>query len=695
MKIRASTALSTGLLLSFLAAASGAQTPAVRPANRAAARLAILAAEDRRAMTAADAATLRAGLRSSDAQTMRLAVRAAGRLERPDFIPGILPLLRHPLPEIRAEAANAVGQAARGWADERASGKAVRPALDAVSAALVARLREDGDSDVRSVVAETLGRLPYTAPEQVDSARRSLLDLATRSQSAADQLGVALGLEALIRQNGQKSGLSSDVLTTLSVLAVPVSSNGSAQSDSARDARVRRVSIEALIAAEAANDVVLRSGAVDRDAQVRRLTMKALSNPRTGPSVAGELLDRGLADASPMVRVEALRATRARRPQSAARDGEPAPAIRSERACDGSTRAVRDPDVQVVLTALDNLADCASSSAAIELLAQWAKDTTRANAPRSWHRTAHALVALASAAPDRAAPIVEQTAQSGVWQLRMYAARAAATLKNREILERLSRDESDNVKETAIDGLSTVAGHGADAVYLAALDRGNYPVVRAAALALGGTTASEAGEALKAMLRRLTLENHDNSRDVRSAIIETLRGIGVRADPLPARTPVAQSDLTGLDLRRLISTRARVTVRDVGSFELALLASEAPITAFRFARQVESGYYNGSSFHRVVPNFVIQGGSPAANEYVGAASFMRDEAGQWPHVRGAIGISTRGRDTGDAQFFVNLVDNTRLAHEYTVFAHVLNGLEVVDAILEGDIIERIELVVSR
>ena len=73
------------------------------------------------------------------------------------------------------------------------------------------------------------------------------------------------------------------------------------------------------------------------------------------------------------------------------------------------------------------------------------------------------------------------------------------------------------------------------------------------------------------------------------------------------------------------------------------------------------------------------------------AGFMRDEVGTWPHVRGAVGISTRGHDTGDAQIFVDLVDNPRLDHQYTVFAQVLNGIEVVDRILEGDVIDRVEI----
>jgi peptidyl-prolyl cis-trans isomerase B (cyclophilin B) len=150
-------------------------------------------------------------------------------------------------------------------------------------------------------------------------------------------------------------------------------------------------------------------------------------------------------------------------------------------------------------------------------------------------------------------------------------------------------------------------------------------------------------------------------------------------------------DLDPDDLRRLAAARARVTIRDVGIFELVLFAHEAPATVLRFVRLAESGYYNGLTFHRVVPNFVIQGGSPGANEYIGDAMFMRDEVGRWPHVRGAVGISTRGRDTGDAQIFVDLVDNPRLNHNYTVFAQILTGVEVIDQILEGDVIERIEI----
>jgi cyclophilin family peptidyl-prolyl cis-trans isomerase len=80
---------------------------------------------------------------------------------------------------------------------------------------------------------------------------------------------------------------------------------------------------------------------------------------------------------------------------------------------------------------------------------------------------------------------------------------------------------------------------------------------------------------------------------------------------------------------------------------------------------------------------------------VGAADYLRDELGLLSHRRGTLGISTRGRDTGDAQIFVNLVDNFRLDHNYTVFARVSEGMEVVDRIQEGEVMESVEILRRR
>lgn len=80
------------------------------------------------------------------------------------------------------------------------------------------------------------------------------------------------------------------------------------------------------------------------------------------------------------------------------------------------------------------------------------------------------------------------------------------------------------------------------------------------------------------------------------------------------------------------------------------------------------------------------------NEYVGTDDFLRDELGLAHHERGTLGVSTRGRDTGDAQWFINLVDNYRLDHDYTVFARITSGMDVVDRILEGDVMAAVRVI---
>jgi len=72
-------------------------------------------------------------------------------------------------------------------------------------------------------------------------------------------------------------------------------------------------------------------------------------------------------------------------------------------------------------------------------------------------------------------------------------------------------------------------------------------------------------------------------------------------------------------------------------------------------------------------------------------AFLRDELGTVPHLRGTVGMSTRGHDTGDAQWFVNLRDNLRLNRDYTIFGEVVEGIEVVDGVLEGDVIASIRI----
>jgi cyclophilin family peptidyl-prolyl cis-trans isomerase len=235
------------------------------------------------------------------------------------------------------------------------------------------------------------------------------------------------------------------------------------------------------------------------------------------------------------------------------------------------------------------------------------------------------------------------------------------------------------------------------------------------------TDGAKATKALVTALFRLTLQGRDTSRDPRVAILTTLAEKGSASDaaavtpflsdPDPRVAVLAAKALEkwtgqprqdtarprppeGPDLAvlsRASRQRLRVTMANGGVMELRLLAAEAPATVARVGSLASKGHYNGLTFHRVEPTFVLQGGSPGANEYMGDGPYMRDEPGV-PHHRGTVGISTRGRDTGDAQIFVNLVDSPRLDHAYTVFAVVERGMDVADRVLEGDVMATVELV---
>lgn len=635
-------------------------------AQTLATRAAILQAEDRRAQKPADLATLRSGARSGDGNTARIGLRALGRLERPSLIADILPGLRHRLPEVRAEAANAVAQAAQGLTAPGAPAYALGPA----QAALITRLGVEAEPSVRAALCESLGRLPYTAAADAARAEQTLTEFATRTSNTTDRLGIAKGLEAFVRLHRTLSPPRESTIDLLRRFAQPTPERSDA--DLLRDARIRRLAVDALVLASRADLSTLTTASHDPDPQVRRLAVR-------GATVSGAdtIVTTALVDRSPLVRIEALRTARLRSNLDVC-----APAI----------RASEDEDMKVALVALDQLAGCGAVDGAVATLTTHVADLADAEAPRNWHRAAHALLALGTAAPTVAGDRLPVFAAARTWQLRVYAARTAAVLERRDVLDQLARDPYDNVVEAALIGLRTRAGHSADAVYVSALSREGYQVIRAAALALEGSpSASTVVEPLKRALEQAEDDGRPGAADARTALRATLASLGS-----PARTPKpgtqAAAPITADSLRTLSAPRARVTIRDVGVFDVALFTNEAPATVFRFIQLARAGYYDGLTFHRVVPNGVIQGGSPDANEYISDAPYMRDEVGLWPHVRGAVGISTRGRDTGDAQIFVDLVDNPRYDHTYTVFAQVLNGMDIVDRILEGDVIDTVEIV---
>lgn len=136
----------------------------------------------------------------------------------------------------------------------------------------------------------------------------------------------------------------------------------------------------------------------------------------------------------------------------------------------------------------------------------------------------------------------------------------------------------------------------------------------------------------------------------------------------------------------------RITFRTTkGSFTIRLRKEDAPFTVLAFYKLVEQGFYNGLSFHRVVPDFVIQGGDPRGDGWGGPGFTIRSEWSLVNFERGSVGMASSGKDTEGCQFFITHIPAPQLDGRYTLFATVTSGMEVVDRIQAGDKILKAEI----
>ena len=134
-----------------------------------------------------------------------------------------------------------------------------------------------------------------------------------------------------------------------------------------------------------------------------------------------------------------------------------------------------------------------------------------------------------------------------------------------------------------------------------------------------------------------------------------------------------------------------------------LYAADVPNTVNNFVKLAKSGFYDGLRFHRVIPNFVIQGGCPFSRNLgdprvgtggPGYSIKCETNAGRQYHDRGVLSMAHAGKDTGGSQFFIchNRENTQHLDGVHTCFGKVFEGLDVLDAIRQGDLIEKIVIV---
>jgi cyclophilin family peptidyl-prolyl cis-trans isomerase len=128
-----------------------------------------------------------------------------------------------------------------------------------------------------------------------------------------------------------------------------------------------------------------------------------------------------------------------------------------------------------------------------------------------------------------------------------------------------------------------------------------------------------------------------------------------------------------------------------GPVELELDVINAPLTTRNFIALARRGFFNGLTFHRVVANFVVQGGDPGGDGEGGPGYTIRDELSDRPYLRGTVGMALSWADTGGSQFFVTHGPQPHLDGRYAVFGRVVAGMDAIDAIRRGDVIERVRI----
>ena len=133
---------------------------------------------------------------------------------------------------------------------------------------------------------------------------------------------------------------------------------------------------------------------------------------------------------------------------------------------------------------------------------------------------------------------------------------------------------------------------------------------------------------------------------------------------------------------------------DGGDIVIELFEKEAPGTVQNFIDLINKGFYNGLRFHRVIPGFVAQGGCPNGNGTGGPGYIIKDELVGNPHKheRGALSMAHRGPNTGGSQFFIVYEPQPHLDGVHTVFGKVIEGMDVVDGIQQGAIMETVEVI---
>jgi len=599
---------------------------------------AIAIAEDARHWTTDG---LGAYLAHTDPAVRARAARAVGRLQDSTAVPALLPLLADRDPRVAHEAAFALGQIGHPSA-----------------AAPLAAVTTSADAGLRALAIEALGKVGAKA--QTPVVVRALDDPLPAVRGAAAvalwRLADSTAVDALVAHDDDPdAGVRWRVLWALE--KVPAADRvvlRAALHVGDPDATVRARAVRTIGRQKSARGTAyLFAALADADVGVVVEAIRALQQiADTATVAAGPALEHGLAHAHPYVRVTAATALGERFAWVA---GDSAERVRL---ADALAARLADPDA-----------------------------ATRGAA-------AKALLARRGAA---ALPLVRPLLADSVVYVRVAVLEGLRALPGDDdaaalLAGRLAPPATVFERATAADVLGERKDTSAAAALTAGLRDTSWLFAASCAGALG---AIGDVSAVPRLLAAYAAHHGDTEPDARLAIVDALRTLGRAhaADSLEhAFAPRQPSPADHDDAFFTVpAERGAVIHTSKGDIEWAFDAAEAPQTVRNFVRLARRGFFDGDRVHRVVPDFVIQDGDPTGTGSGGPGYSIRCEYNMLRYDAGMVGMALSGKDTGGSQWFITHSPQPHLDGRYTIFAHVVRGMDVVDRIVQGDRIERVEI----
>jgi peptidylprolyl isomerase len=614
-------------------------------------------------------------VRHLDEQVQRRAIQALGKIQDPAGLRYLLPLLDHDHQETRAAAAFAIGQIGDTTATEALLtrlGKEIHPL---VAGSLIEALGKAGTRSVLPVMARNL-----------------------RDPSPAWRGESALALARLAGRNIKDPRNASKLATALRD----------------RDASVRSAAAYALIRCGDSTVVAqLRAALRDTSAGVRMNAVRALG-AIGDPSIALHLSALAKHDADWRVRVNATKAL----------GNLSLPSI-------FDLLPINDVDEHVRLSALAALGASASrqeqpvfdlaKARELDFLREILSGVQHSEQQQhTWREYAAAALALVQSIRGEAVEILSPFVHSPRPLFRAQLAHALAATNDRRafpLMQKLAADSSLTVRLAAVEALPQLKDRRATQTYLNALFSGDQ-VLAATAMQNLAADSLQRLKYLPQMIEAYRLLKPPVDVEVAQIMFQSLASCGdasvapileealrvpdrvfARAALAPLKTLTGrdysrhlpqiaspQQHWTWNDIKNLSGTSATIRT-DRGDIDMEFFPDEAPLTVLNFVRLAEKNFFDGLLIHRVEPNFVIQAGDPRGDEWGSPGYTIRSEFNALRYTRGAVGMASSGPDTEGSQFFIVHSDQPHLNGRYTVFARVTHGMEVVDALQVGDVIE--------